>query len=132
MVASADMAEFFSIDDVTATNALRAGGTVEQAADYVPGGNTPAKGNLAAGRTLTYRMLQMTKGQTVTISIEYTPASSEMRVGLKDSSGVVDYESVSDGSGTAAFEIAKDGVYSIYVENPSPVSIHFDVSYLLD
>ena len=114
MVASADMAEFSSIDDVTATNALRAGGTVEQAADYVPGGNTPTKGNLAAGRTLTYRMLPMTKRQTVTISIEYTPASSEMRVGLKDSSGVVDYESVSDGSGTAAFEIAKDGVYSIY------------------
>ena len=87
---------------------------------------------MAAGRTLTYRMLPMTKGQTVTISIESPPASSEMRVGLKDSSGVVDYESVSDGSGTAAFEIAKDGVYSIYVENPSPVSIHFDVSYLLD
>ena len=43
MVASADMAEFSSIDDVTATNALRAGGTVEQAADYVPGGNTPTK-----------------------------------------------------------------------------------------
>ena len=43
MVASADMAGFSSIDDVTATNALRAGGTVEQAADYVPGGNTPTK-----------------------------------------------------------------------------------------
>lgn len=132
VVGSADMAELSSIDDVTATNALRAGGTVEQSADYVPGGNTPTKGNLAAGRTLTYRMLPMTKRQTVTISIEYTSASSEMRVGLKDSSGVVDYESVSDGSGTAAFEIAKDGVYSIYVENPSSVSIYFDVSYLLD
>lgn len=127
-----DTAQCSRLSDVATSNALQAGSTVEQVANYIPIGNTSAKGNLATGRMLTYRTLSMTEGQTVTINIDYTPVSSEMRVGLKDSSGVVGYETVSDGFGTATFDIDKDGIYSIYVENSSPVSVHFNVSYILD
>ena len=35
-------------------------------------------------------------------------------------------------AGSATFSINKTGTYSIYVGNPSSVSVNFDVSYILD
>ncbi len=55
-----------------------------------------------------------------------------MQIGLKDSNGTVYYTTVTGGSGSATISMNKNGTYSIYVGNPSSVSVNFDVSYILD
>lgn len=130
--------EFSHFSDVVAPNALQVGGDVEQT-NYVPGteshkdGIDPeASGELAAGKSWSYDAQSMSKGQKITISVDYTPTSSNVQIGLKDSNGTVYYTTVTGGSGSATFSINKNGTYSIYVGNPSSVSVNFDVSYLLD
>lgn len=130
--------EFSHFSDVATSNALQAGGDVEQT-DYVPGteshedGIDPeSSGELAAGKSWSYDAQSMSKGQKITISVDYTPTSSNMQIGLKDSNGTVYYTTVTGGSGSATFSINKTGTYSIYVGNPSSVSVNFDVSYILD
>ena len=129
--------EFSHFSDVATSNALQAGGDVEQT-DYVPGteshedGIDPeSSGELAAGKSWSYDAQFMSKGQKITISVDYTPTSSNMQIGSKDSNGTVYYTTVTGGSGSATFSINKAGSYSIYVGNPSSVSVDFDVSYIL-
>ena len=131
--------EFSHFSDVATSNALQAGGDVGQIADYVPSteshedGIAPeSSGELAAGKSWSYDAQFMSKGQKITISVDYTPTSSNMQIGLKDSNGTVYYTTVTGGSGSATFSINKTGTYSIYVGNPSSVSVNFDVSYILD
>ena len=130
--------EFSHFSDVATSNALQAGGDVGQIADYVPSteshedGIAPeSSGELAAGKSWSYDAQFMSKGQKITISVDYTPTSSNMQIGSKDSNGTVYYTTVTGGSGSATFSINKAGSYSIYVGNPSSVSVDFDVSYIL-
>ena len=71
--------EFSHFSDVATSNALQAGGDVEQT-DYVPGteshedGIDPeSSGELAAGKSWSYDAQSMSKGQKITISVDYTP-----------------------------------------------------------
>lgn len=137
-VVAPDTAQSSRIGDVAAPNALQAGGDVGQIADYVPSteshedGIAPeSSGELAAGKSWSYDAQFMSKGQKITISVDYTPTSSNMQIGSKDSNGTVYYTTVTGGSGSATFSINKAGSYSIYVGNPSSVSVDFDVSYIL-
>ena len=71
--------EFSHFSDVATSNALQAGGDVEQT-DYVPGteshedGIDPeSSGELAAGKSWSYDAQSMSKGQKITISVDYPP-----------------------------------------------------------
>lgn len=75
----------------------------------------------------------LTKGQKVTVNANWTPTSANVQIGLIDNNtgyGLV--KTVSNGSGSASFEITGDANFSIFIGNLSTSSIHFDVSYIVN
>ena len=60
----------------------------------------------------------LTKGQKVTVNAKWTPTSANVQIGLIDNNtgyGLV--KTVSNGSGSASFEITGDANFSIFIPN---------------
>lgn len=91
-----------------------------------------ANGDLGAGKSYSYNKQYLAKGKKVTINAEWTPTESDIRIGLKSSSGTVTAKTVSDGVGNVTYEIQVSGDYYIYVGNPSSSSVNFDISYIVN
>lgn len=69
----------------------------------------------------------------MTVNANWTPTSANVQIGLIDNNtgyGLV--KTVSNGSGSASFEITGDSNFSIFIGNLSTSSIHFDVSYIVN
>ena len=92
-----------------------------------------ASGNLSGGKGYAFDSQDLTKGQKVTVNANWTPTSANVQIGLIDNNtgyGLV--KTVSNGSGSASFEITGDSNFSIFIGNLSTSSIHFDVSYIVN
>ena len=91
-----------------------------------------ATGDLGAGKSYSYDKQYLSKDQKVTINAEWTPTGSDIKIGLKSSSGTVTAKTVSGGSGSVTYTINSSGDYYIYVGNPSKSAVKFDVSYIVN
>ena len=90
-----------------------------------------ASGELAAHSGYKYGSVTVGAGGTLTVSATYTPTNATMRIGYVDSSGVITYVNISNGSGSHTFEISKAGTYKIYIFNPSSYDVSYRTSYLV-
>lgn len=90
-------------------------------------------GSLAPGGSYSIDPQRMTAGQRITVNVNYTPTTANLRIGIKNNTTNQTYTRlVSGGSGAAPITIPTTGTYSIYVANPSTtVSVRFSVSYFL-
>lgn len=91
-----------------------------------------ANGSLAPGASYSFDKQYIAKGQKVTINAEWTPTSSNMKIGLKSDGGTITANTVSGGSGSAAYQINTSGYYYIYIGNPSSSSVNFYISYIVN
>lgn len=91
-----------------------------------------ASGDLAAGKSYSYDYQYIAKDQKVTINAEWTPAESDIRIGLKSSNGTITAKTVSDGEGGVTYKIQSGGYYYIYIGNPSGSDVDFHVSYIVN
>ena len=125
----ADLSQF-NLSTDAADNMMFYQGTVSaKAGEAVP----YASGNLSGGKGYAFDSQDLTKGQKVTVNANWTPTSANVQIGLIDNNtgyGLV--KTVSNGSGSASFEITGDSNFSIFIGNLSTSSIHFDVSYIVN
>lgn len=91
-----------------------------------------ANGDLAPGKSLSYDKQYIAKGQKVTITAEWTPTGSDIKIGLKSADDTITAKTVSGGSGSVAYQINTSGYYYIYIGNPSSSSVKFYVSYVVN
>lgn len=91
-----------------------------------------ASGDLGAGKSYSYDKQYLAKGKKVTINAEWAPTESDLKIGLKSSSGNIAAKTVSDGYGSVTYEINTSGDYYIYIGNPSKSAVKFDVSYIVN
>ena len=62
-----------------------------------------------------------------------TSTSANVQIGMTDNNTVYGLvKSVSNGSGSASFELTGDANFSIFIGNLSTSSSHFDVSYIVN
>lgn len=89
-------------------------------------------GSLSPGASTTFDTQTIGAGSVVTIAATWTPTSSNLNVGLYSSSGTFYYQTLSEGSGSASFRVNTTGTYAIYVGNPSPSTVRFNVNYVIN
>lgn len=92
-----------------------------------------ARGSLAPGKGYIYNSMYLTKGEVITLNATWSPSSASVSIGLwNDANSVGIMKPVSNGSGSAQFEVTKSGNFSLIITNTSDVSIDWDMSYVIE
>ena len=92
-----------------------------------------SSGNLNPGKGYTFDRQTMGKGSQVTIYASWTSPDSDLLVGLLSlSTNTIYYDTLTGGEGSATFQVNTTEEYAIYVGNPSPSAVQFDVSYIVN
>lgn len=90
-------------------------------------------GSLSPGASTKFDKQTIGAGSVVTIAATWTPASANLEAGLYSyASGTTYYKTLSGGSGSAKFNVSTTGEYAIYIGNPSPSTVRFSVSYIVN
>ena len=91
-----------------------------------------ARGSLAPGKAYIYNSMSLTEGEIITLNATWTPSNASVSIGLwNDANSVGLMQPVSNGSGSAQFEVTKSGNFSLIIANTSAVSIDWDMSYAI-
>lgn len=76
--------------------------------------------------------MSLTEGEIITLNATWTPSNASVSIGLwNDANSVGLMQPVSNGSGSAQFEVTKSGNFSLIIANTSAVSIDWDMSYAI-
>lgn len=90
-------------------------------------------GNLNPGKGYTFDRQTMGRGSQVTIYAAWTSPDSDLLVGLLSlSTNTIYYETLTGGEGSATLQVNTTEEYAIYVGNPSPSAVQFEVSYIVN
>lgn len=97
------------------------------------GGISPyATGSLLPGAELPIRRQTMYAGQRVVLSVNYSPSSATIHIGIKNTAtGIRTYHVPRNGTGTISIPVDTTGTYEIFVKNASSVSVRVDLSYMV-
>ena len=108
--------------------------TANRTSSVPPSDTEPlARGNLNPGKGYTFDRQTMGKGSQVTIFATWTSPDSELLVGLLSlTTNTIYYDTLSGGAGSATLQVNTADEYAIYVGNPSPSAVQFDVSYIVN
>ena len=69
-----------------------------------------ARGSLAPGKAYIYNSMSLTEGEIITLNATWTPSNASVSIGLwNDANSVGLMQPVSNGSGSAQFEVTKSG-----------------------
>lgn len=91
-----------------------------------------ARGSLAPNKAYIYNSMSLTEGEIVTLNATWSPNNASVSIGLwNDANSVGIMKPVSNGSGSAQFEVTKSGNFSLIIANTSDVSIDWDMSYAI-
>jgi uncharacterized membrane protein len=91
------------------------------------------RGNLNPGKGYSFDRQTMGKGSQVTIYASWTSPDSDLLVGLLSlSTNTLYYDTLTGGEGSATLQVNTTDEYAIYVGNPSPSAVPFDVSYIVN
>jgi uncharacterized membrane protein len=94
---------------------------------------TLSSGNLNPGKGYTFDRQTIGKGSQVTIYASWTSPDSDLLIGLLSlSTNTIYYDTLTGGEGSATFQVNTTEEYAIYVGNPSPSPVQFDVSYIVN
>lgn len=92
-----------------------------------------ARGSLAPNKAYIYNSMSLTKGEVITLSASWSPNNASVSIGLwNDANNVGMLKPVSNGSGSAKFEVTESGNFSLVIANTSAVSIDWDMSYVIE
>lgn len=92
-----------------------------------------ARGSLAPNKAYIYNSMSLTKGEVITINASWSPSSASVSIGLMNNANNVGMlKPVSNGSGSAKFEVTESGSFSLVIANTSAVSIDWDMSYVIE
>jgi len=92
-----------------------------------------ARGSLAPNKAYIYNSMSLTKGEVITLNASWSPSSASVSIGLlNDANSVGMLKPVSNGSGSAKFEVTESGNFSLVIANTSAVSIDWDMSYVIE
>lgn len=92
-----------------------------------------ARGSLAPGKGYIYNSMSLTKGEVITLNASWSPSSASVSIGLMNNANNVSMlKPVSNGSGSAKFEVTESGSFSLVIANTSAVSIDWDMSYVIE
>lgn len=105
--------------------------------DYAPISSNSGISPLASGAIfpnddIAFNEEYMRSGQTVTISIRYTPTSAPLNVGVQNAvTGRTYTQRVTGGRGNAVINIPTSGTYKLYIKNLSSDYVDAQISYML-
>lgn len=92
-----------------------------------------ARGSLAPNKAYIYNSMSLTKGEVITLNASWSPSSASVSIGLMNNANNVGMlKPVSNGSGSAKFEVTESGSFSLVIANTSAVSIDWDMSYVIE
>jgi len=108
--------------------------TANRTSSVPPGDIEPlTRGNLNPGKGYTFDRQTMGKGSQVTIYATWTSPDSDLLVGLLSlSTNAVYYDTLKGGEGSVTLQVNTTDEYAIYVGNPSPSALQFDVSFIVN